>query len=264
MMLEFWQPLKVERAFCPLTVRPGGMPGPPISYATSTDAWRLGPKVLAAVMSALSYALVALGRRPEALAVCAASALISMLMEPHDALHPGFVLSVLATSALLTLSQAGSGWLGTLKESARTWVATAPFLCVSFGTLQVVSVAANVVLAPGESQDYDFMASWEQGGTRKFAPVQIKELVPAHSNAAATVEQLFTGLAKYVDSQELVVAIHINREFHFDPRAIGIPSLPIAELWAFGASSPDQNNWVLWGDLLQSGEGTAHVYPAVA
>ncbi len=106
------------------------------------SAWR------AAVMSVLSYGLVACGRRPNALAVCGASALISMLMEPHDALHPGFVLSVLATSALLTLTQAGSGWLGTLKESARTWLATAPFLCVTFGTLQVVSVAANVVLTP--------------------------------------------------------------------------------------------------------------------
>jgi len=106
------------------------------------SAWR------AAVMSALSYGLVAIGRRPDALAVCGASALISMLMEPHDALHPGFVLSVLATSALLTLTQAQSGWIGTLKESARTWIATAPFLSVTFGTLQVVSVAANVVLTP--------------------------------------------------------------------------------------------------------------------
>ncbi len=106
------------------------------------SAWR------AAFMSTLSFGVVALGRRPQMLAVCAASTLIGMWIEPHDALHPGFVLSVLATSSLLTLTNAGQGWVGTLKESARTWLATAPFLTITFGTIQVVSVGANVLLAP--------------------------------------------------------------------------------------------------------------------
>ncbi len=106
------------------------------------SAWR------AALMGTLSYGLVALGHRPNMLAVCAASTLFGMLMEPRDALHPGFVLSVLATSALLTLTDAGVGLRARVTESARVWLATAPFLVVAFGTLQVVSVAANVVLAP--------------------------------------------------------------------------------------------------------------------
>ena len=78
----------------------------------------------AATMSALTYGLIAWGRRPAPLAVCGASALISMLATPGDALHPGFILSLLATSALLTLSQSGSGWMATLRESARTWLAS--------------------------------------------------------------------------------------------------------------------------------------------
>jgi len=106
------------------------------------SAWR------AAFMSTLSYGLVALGRRPDVLAVCGASALLGMWSDAHDALHPGFVLSVLATSALLTLSKGEGGTLQTLRESTRTWLATAPFLSVAFGTVQVVSIAANVLLAP--------------------------------------------------------------------------------------------------------------------
>ncbi len=102
----------------------------------------------AAFMSAVTFLLVALGRRPSGLCVCAASVLIGALHAPQDALHPGFVLSVLATFALLTLLNAEGGVKKTLRESTRAWVATAPFLAVTFGNLQLAGIVANVVLAP--------------------------------------------------------------------------------------------------------------------
>jgi hypothetical protein len=119
----------------------------------------------------------------------------------------------------------------------------------------------RVLLAHDESDDYDFVAGWQDGDDAHFAPVQIKELVPEALNATATFNQLVAGLAKYVSAPELVVAIHVNRAMHFEPADMKIPELPIAELWAFGAIAPDQSEWALWGNLLLTREGTRHAYP---
>lgn len=114
--------------------------------------------VRAAYTSALMYLVTALGLRPSALAVSAVVVSAHAVLTPRDALHPGFVLSVLATAALLThprparLGQSATpahGPVGAaLRESLRAWLATTPFLLLCFGQTSLVSLLANVALIP--------------------------------------------------------------------------------------------------------------------
>ena len=117
--------------------------------------------VRAAWTSTLMYLVVAVGLRPSALAVSALVVAAHAVNAPRDALHPGFVLSVLATAALLTharppqagLTHGGARSPGgpvqaALRESLRAWLATAPFLILCFGQTSLVSLLANVALIP--------------------------------------------------------------------------------------------------------------------
>jgi competence protein ComEC len=106
--------------------------------------------VRAAWTSTLMYLLVALGLRPSALAVSALVVACHAVIEPRDALHPGFVLSVLATAALLShrpVAKSGAV-LSALRESLRAWLATAPFLLLCFGQTSLIALLANVALLP--------------------------------------------------------------------------------------------------------------------
>ena len=123
-------------------------------------------------------------------------------------------------------------------------------------------MGTTVGFAPGEKQDYDFVAAWSAQDQACFAPVQLKELPPEATAPGATLQDIISGLGQYTSSGELVVAIHLNRAIFFDPSALALPSLQIAELWAFGATTPDQNTWALWGDLLRSPTVSYHAYPA--
>src|SRR5262249_26971088 len=86
-------------------------------------------------------------------------------------------------------------------------------------------------VARAESQDYDAVATWIEGRTQHFAPIQIKEVVPRDLSPASSVQKVVDGLAKYVDSEDLTVAIHLNRLEHFSPLDIIVPPrLKIASL----------------------------------
>ena len=119
----------------------------------------------------------------------------------------------------------------------------------------------TVYLARGESQDYDFVASWVVGGHQHLAPVQLKETVPPDLNIHASLQSTVDGLAKYVDSEQLTVAIHLNQQLHFDPADLVVPSLRIAALWVFAAVTPDQSSWGLWGNFMEKPEGFRYAYP---
>lgn len=123
-------------------------------------------------------------------------------------------------------------------------------------------IGQPIYLSRGESQDYDFVASWGVGDEQHFAPIQLKEVVPEPLNPSSTLEKVIQSLTKYVDSEDLTVAIHLNRQVHFDPKTLVIPQLRIAALWIFGAISPDQSEWGLWGNFLEEPEGTRFAYPA--
>lgn len=49
------------------------------------------------------------------------------------------------------------------------------------------------------------------------APVEIKEVVLAKLNLTTSVQATVDALAKYVDSDDIVVVIHLNRHASFDP-----------------------------------------------
>lgn len=123
-------------------------------------------------------------------------------------------------------------------------------------------IGTRVGVAFGEVQEFDFVITWCHKELTLFAPVQLKELPPETTAPEASLHDIICGLAKYVSSPEMIVAIHLNRTITFDLATIVVPSLPIAELWAFGATSASQNSWALWGDLLHSPTVSNHSYPA--
>lgn len=114
-------------------------------------------------------------------------------------------------------------------------------------------IGQTVWVYPTEDSDYDFVAGWDVPPHRHFAPVQIKEVVPAQLNPASSLQSVVDGLAKYQASEQLTVAVHLNRKGRFEPGTLVIPALKLAALWAFGVVSEDQSNWFLCGDLLEPG-----------
>ena len=128
----------------------------------------------------------------------------------------------------------------------------AALFCVGFAQ----RIGQPVFMSREESQDYDFVATWANGDEQQFAPVQLKEVVPESRNANSSVEQIIQSLTKYVDSEDLTVAIHLNRQVHFDPATLVVPPLRIAALWIFASISPDQSEWGLWGNYLEQSEGS--------
>jgi hypothetical protein len=123
-------------------------------------------------------------------------------------------------------------------------------------------IGQTVYLARGESQDFDFIASWVVGDEQHLAPVQLKEVVPKGLNPNASLQQMINSLTKYADSSDLTVAIHLNRIGRFDLCSVNVPPLGIAALWIFASITPDGSEWGLWGNFLEEPEGTRFVYPA--
>jgi competence protein ComEC len=111
------------------------------------SAWR------AAVTASIGWALVAAGRRPRAGAVAAAAALLLGAVRPHQAAHPGFLLSIVATAAIMSAPRVRGGGAGALVRAAftvssRATIGTAPIILWCFGSVPVVGLLANVVLVP--------------------------------------------------------------------------------------------------------------------
>ncbi|KUZ14711.1 hypothetical protein WS50_16355 [Burkholderia territorii] len=123
-------------------------------------------------------------------------------------------------------------------------------------------IGQTVYVGRGESQDYDFVASWVVDDKQHLAPVQLKEVVPADLNPKSSVQATVDALKKYVDSEQLTVAIHLNRQISFDPGRLVIPTLNIAALWVFASLAPDQSVWALWGNFMETFSGTRYEYPA--
>ena len=118
-------------------------------------------------------------------------------------------------------------------------------------------IGHKVYLAKDESLDYDFIASWLADDTWHFAPVQLKEVVPAEVNPSSSLQATIDALPeKYVDPVDLTVAIYLNRAIRFEPTEIRIPPVRVGSLWVFGALSADKSQWGLWGDFLVKPEGS--------
>src|SRR5687767_14702903 len=62
-------------------------------------------------------------------------------------------------------------------------------------------ISTTICFAKGEAQDYDFVATWDNAGSRHFARVQLKEVVPADINPSASLQRTLLSLSKYTDSE---------------------------------------------------------------
>lgn len=127
--------------------------GIPLALAIGFFTGAAPSGVRAAVTTALSWALVAIGRRPEAAAVTAFGCLLFSALAPGEALRPAFLLSVAATAALVSDTTArGASLRATVSEasrlSMRTSIATAPLVLWTFGSLPFWGVIANLLLVP--------------------------------------------------------------------------------------------------------------------
>ncbi len=111
------------------------------------SAWR------AAITAAIAWTAIALGRRPGAVRVAAAAAVVLGAAAPDEAARPGFILSILATTAVVTTrlppERTPLAWLGVaFATSWRTTAATAPVILWCFGGVPLVGVVANMLLVP--------------------------------------------------------------------------------------------------------------------
>ncbi|MDQ1689543.1 MAG: competence protein ComEC, partial [Frankiaceae bacterium] len=121
---------------------------------------RPSPSVLrAAVMAAVALLALALGRPRAAMPALAGSVVMLLLVDPGLARSYGFVLSVLATAALLTLAPLWSralverfGWPRWIADAvavpAAAHVVTAPVVAMISGQVSVVAVPANLLADP--------------------------------------------------------------------------------------------------------------------
>lgn len=117
------------------------------------------PSVLrAAVMGSVGLLALVVGRQQAALPALAVSVIVLVLHEPAMATSLGFVLSVLATAALILVASrwtrfmTGRGVPRVLAEAlavpAAAHLATAPVVAGMSGKISLVAIGANLVVAP--------------------------------------------------------------------------------------------------------------------
>jgi hypothetical protein len=124
-------------------------------------------------------------------------------------------------------------------------------------------LGTEVYLAAVEDQDFDCVAQYSVGDTRHFTPIQMKELVPSSVNPHTSLQVELDKLGKYVDSSDLVVAFHLNREVRIDLDKISPPQTTVREIWLFGAVSADRSQYMLCGDLLSKPGLHTYRYPGL-
>jgi hypothetical protein len=145
--------------------------------------------------------------------------------------------------------------INSLKEARE--LRSAALFCYGLGQ----RLGHTVFFARGESQDYDFIASWVIGTKQHILPVQLKELVPHELNSDSNLPTLIQSLKKYTDSTDLTVVIHLNRQTRFESADIQCTSLNIGGLWVFGAATLDQSEWNLWGNFIEEPFVSRFSYP---
>lgn len=115
------------------------------------SAWR------AALTASIAWGLAAAGRRTHPVTVTAAAALLLACLRPDDIARPGFILSIVATAAIVSGSysreakdghQERSSTRDALTISARTTIATAPFVVWMFNQVPLVGLLANIIVVP--------------------------------------------------------------------------------------------------------------------
>lgn len=111
------------------------------------SAWR------ASTTAAITWSLVALGKRPNPSATASAAVILLSAVYPYHVLHPGFLLSIVATAAILSAPQKQCSdlvsWIKiSFTLSIRTSIATAPIILWCFGSVPLIGSVANMLLVP--------------------------------------------------------------------------------------------------------------------
>jgi competence protein ComEC len=119
---------------------------------------RPSPSVLrAAVMGGLVLLALAVGRRIAPLRALSAAVVVLLLIDPFLARSVGFVLSVCATGAILTIAPVWTDRLAghmpralavTIAVPATAQLACTPVLILAFGQLTPYAIPANLLAAP--------------------------------------------------------------------------------------------------------------------
>lgn len=113
-----------------------------------------------------------------------------------------------------------------------------------------------------EELDYDAVATWIQGDTAHYSPIQLKELVPEQYNPQQTLNKLLQDIAaKYPVSTELTVAVFVNRQTVIDFTQIKVPETKLHGIWLYGCSSQDQQTWFIYGNLVDNPSAFQFNYP---
>ena len=124
-----------------------GMPAA-ILYAAfcggAPSAWR------AAVTACIGWGLIVCGRRPTSVKTTAAAVVLLSLISPQITLQPAFLLSIAATSAIVsaTFADDRSALSRAASISGRTFLATTPLIWGYFGQASPLALVSNVVLLP--------------------------------------------------------------------------------------------------------------------
>lgn len=121
----------------------------------------------------------------------------------------------------------------------------------------------KVYHARSEVSDYDCVALWEKESIQSYTPIQLKELVPESLNSKAILNVELEKLKKYVSSEDLVIALYVNRAYRLVFSEIQVPDLRVAGVWLYGGLSADQNRWFLYGNILKDPQYYEFSYPAI-
>lgn len=121
-------------------------------------------------------------------------------------------------------------------------------------------LGTKVLVSPGEISDADFLTCIPLPDRQVITFVQLKSLVPSDLNAQATISGVIAGVAK-LPPTETVLAVLINREMQIDLAELAGYRVPFSELWFFWASTRDQSQWQLYGNIHADPRLCSFAYP---
>lgn len=114
-----------------------------------------------------------------------------------------------------------------------------------------VVCGVKVFVAPGETEDCDFLTKARVGDTDHFTCVQLKELAPEDLSPIQSLDQLIVNLQRLPQS-DAILAVHLNRRTTIPFEQLAAARAPFAEIWFFWATDPKLEEWRLFGDVAGS------------
>lgn len=102
-----------------------------------------------------------------------------------------------------------------------------------------------------EHEDYDCILRWKVQHRTCYQAVQLKEIVPKSLNRMSEIDTELQKLSKYVGSEKTIAAFHLNQSGLVDFSNMKKPKTSISAIWLYGALTPNQSQWFLYGDVLK-------------